>query len=148
MELYQELMLWGDLVKQRESLERFQKEELRRLGREWENSRRQYQALQKEKDSLYEGYAAGQMEAADYRTKADEAALQMSILSCKIEEAGLRYSQLEEEYQHQKQDMKQMIRLVHLEELTQEAVDVFIRKVTVYHDRRVEIEWNYGFGEA
>ena len=39
--------------------------------------------------------------------------------------------------------MKQIIRCSHLEELTQEAVDVFIRKVTAYKGRKVEIEWNF-----
>ena len=34
-----------------------------------------------------------------------------------------------------------------MEELTQEAVDIFIKKVTFYWDKRVEIEWNYCYGE-
>lgn len=29
--------------------------------------------------------------------------------------------------------------------LTQEAVDIFIKKVTIYRDKRVEIEWNCAF---
>ena len=50
-------------------------------------------------------------------------------------------SWMEEAAGRDKQDMKQIIRYSHLETLTQEVVDVFIRKVTVYKDKRVEIEW-------
>lgn len=44
-ELYRELMCRGDLIKQRESLEKFQKEKLQRIGREREVCREQYQSL-------------------------------------------------------------------------------------------------------
>ena len=39
--------------------------------------------------------------------------------------------------------MKQVIRYSHLEVLTQEVVDVFIKKIYVYKDKRVDIEWNF-----
>ena len=39
--------------------------------------------------------------------------------------------------------MKQIIRYSHIEELTQEVVDTFIRKVYAYKDKRIEIEWNF-----
>ena len=147
-ELYRELMWRGDLVKQREDFEMFQKRELQKLNRDRENSQRSYHDLQKEKNRLYERYALGQMEVADYRRKADEIESQMQEILCKIEEVERKYNQIEEEYRQQKQDMKQIIRFAHLEKLTQEAVDVFIRKVTVYHGKRVEIEWNYGLRDG
>ena len=56
-ELYRELMRRGDLIKQRGSLEQFQKEEWNRLNKELGNYRTQYQSLQTEKDTLYESYA-------------------------------------------------------------------------------------------
>ena len=39
--------------------------------------------------------------------------------------------------------MKQIIRYSHIEELTQEVVDAFIRRVYAYKDKRIEIEWNF-----
>ena len=39
--------------------------------------------------------------------------------------------------------MKQVIRYSHLEILTQEVVDIFIKKIYVYKDKRVEIVWNF-----
>lgn len=44
--------------------------------------------------------------------------------------------------------MKEIIHFSGLKELTQEAVDVFIKRITVYRDKRVEIKWNYTEGEA
>lgn len=76
-EMYQELMRRGDLIKQRESLEQFQKEELYRRSRELENCRMQYHSLQKEADTLYESYALKQTGAMDYRSRADEITLQV-----------------------------------------------------------------------
>lgn len=146
-ELYRELMRRGDLIKQRESLEQFQKEELNRLRKELGNYQTLYRCLQAEKDSLYESYAAKQIGAEKYRSRADGIALQMQELSCKIVETELASGRLAEEYHRPKQDMKEIIRFLQMERLTQEAVDVFIKKVTIYRDKRVEIEWNYAFGE-
>lgn len=146
-EVYWELMCRGDLVKQRESLEQFQKEKLHKLGKKLENCRMQYHSLRKEADALYESYAIKQMEAADYRSRADEITLQMKEIKCNIENTELELARLTEEYQRPKQDMKDIIRFSEMKELTQEMVDVFIKKVTVYKGKRVEIEWNYGFGE-
>ena len=67
----------------------------------------------------------------------------MEELSGKIQEADRERSRIEEEADRDKQDMKQIIRYSHLETLTQEVVDAFIRRVTVYKDKRVEIEWDF-----
>lgn len=146
-ELYQELMRRGDLIKQRESLEQFQKEKLHKLGSKLEDCRMQRRSLQKEADALYESYALKQMGAADYRNRADEITLQMQEITGKIESTELILARLTEEYHRPKQDMKDIIRFSEMKELTQEMVDVFIKKVTVYKGKRVEIEWNYGLGE-
>lgn len=44
---------------------------------------------------------------------------------------------------HFEEDMKQVIRYSHMEKLTQEAVDTFIKKIYVYRYKRESIEWNY-----
>lgn len=43
----------------------------------------------------------------------------------------MEYDKMEEETSKNKQDMKQIIRYSHSEELMQDVVDVFIKKVTV-----------------
>lgn len=129
-ELYRELMRRGDLIKQRESLEQFQKEEWNRLNKELGNYQTQYRSLQTEKDTLYENYAVKQIEAGEYRSRADGIALQMQELSRKIEETELAFGRFTEEYNRPKQDIKEIIRFSQMEKLTQEAVDVFIKRLS------------------
>ncbi len=83
------------------------------------------------------------MDAKEYRERIDRLTRQMEQLSGKIQETEAEYSRMKGEMDRDKQDMKQIIRCSHMETLTQEVVDVFIRKVTLYKDKRVEIEWNF-----
>lgn len=41
------------------------------------------------------------------------------------------------------EDMRQVIRFSHMETFTQEMADIFIKRIYVYKDKRVEIEWNF-----
>lgn len=141
--LNRELMQRGDQIRQRGVLEQFQKENLERLAGKAREYRKEYHDVQRERDSLYESYAFGQMDAQEYRNRVDQLAARMVELSGKIQEAEAEHSRMEEAADRDKQDMKQIIRYSHLETLTQEVVDVFIWKVTVYKDKRVEIEWSF-----
>lgn len=64
-------------------------------------------------------------------------------LEKKITECRVREKQLQEECCRTEGDMKQIIRYSHLEVLTQEVVDTFIKKIYVFKDKRVGIEWNF-----
>lgn len=141
--LTKELMCRGDLLRQRGNLEQFQKEALEGLARKAREYKKQYHDMQKEEHSLYENYADSQMDAEEYRSRADQLAGQMEELSDKIKATEAEYDRVEEETNKDKQDMKQIIRFSHLEELTQEVVNVFIKKVIVYKGKRVEIEWSF-----
>ncbi len=68
---------------------------------------------------------------------------QLSSLSVLVEEAIEKLDRLEDEYQKAEEDMKQIIRYSHIEELTQEVVDTFIKRVYAYKDKKVDIEWNF-----
>lgn len=72
----------------------------------------------------------------------------LSSLSVLEEEAIEKLTRLEDEYQKAEEDMKQIIRFSHIEELTQEVVDTFIRRVYAYKDKQVEIEWNFSVDNA
>ena len=132
-----------DFLRQQEALGRFQKDALEELDRKRKGYRKQYHTIRKERDGLYERYAAGQMDAQEYRARTDDLTSQMEELSDKADGVVAEYECLKEEKGKNKQDMKQIIRYSHLEELTQDAVDVFIKKVTAYKGRRIEIEWNF-----
>ncbi len=86
-------------------------------------------------------YVSGELQVGAYHKRADELAGQISVLSAKELEATAELSGLEDEYRRMEDDMKQVIRYSRLEELTQKAVDAFIKRIYVYKDKRVEIEW-------
>ena len=64
-------------------------------------------------------------------------------MSVQIKNCQEEISTLKDEWERLQADMKQIIRYSHMEELTQELVDTFIKKIRVYKDKRVEIEWNF-----
>ena len=105
--------------------------------------KRRKKELQAEADALYESYACGRVSAESYRQKADSIKEQTIQLSAEADAQGNELEQLREEYRRAEEDMKQVIRYSHLEMLTQEVVDVFIKKIHVYKDKRVEIMWNF-----
>ena len=141
--LNRELMVRGDAAKENQSLVSFQKSCMARLEKKIAECRGRKKQLQAEADALYESYAFGSVQAISYRQKADGIKEQIASLSAEEEKHGKELEQLQEEYRRTEEDMKQVIRYSHLEVLTQEVVDIFIKKIYVYKDKRVEIVWNF-----
>lgn len=142
--LIKELMLRGDAGKQKESLRSFQKACMEKLEKELAENRNQRELLSQGKADLYESYALGEMDAVSYREKAEEMTEQNALLSVREKELLNELEGVREEFRKTEEDMRQIIRFSHMEKLTQEAVDAFIKRIYVYKDKRVEIEWNFG----
>ncbi len=68
---------------------------------------------------------------------------EVSLLGREEKKIQEKLSDMRKEYGRLEEDMKLLIRYSHLETLTQEVVDTFIKKICVYKDKRVEIEWNF-----
>lgn len=141
--LSRELMVRGDAAKENRNLVSFQKSCITRLEKKITEGRSRKKQLQAEADALYESYALGTVQAASYRQKADGIKEQVALLAAEEETCGKELERLREEYRRAEEDMKQVIRYSHLEVLTQEVVDIFIKKIYVYKDKRVEIMWNF-----
>ena len=141
--LSRELMVRGDAAKENRNLVSFQKSCIARLEKKITECRGMKKQLQAEADALYESYALGTVQAVSYRRKADGIKEQVALLAAEEETYGKELERLREEYRRAEEDMKQVIRYSHLEVLTQEVVDIFIKKIYVYKDKRVEIQWNF-----
>ena len=141
--LSRELMVRGDAAKENRNLVSFQKSCITRLEKKITEGRSRKKQLQAEADALYESYALGTAQAASYRRKADGIKEQVALLAAEEETYGKELERLREECRRTEEDMKQVIRYSHLEALTQEVVDIFIKKIYVYKDKRVEIVWNF-----
>ena len=143
MMLNKELMLRGNAMKQKESLSSFQRAGIQSLKKKLEECRQKQKQIRAEKDNLYEQYALKAISSEEYQKRSNELIERLSSLSVKESDTAGKLSGLESEYQKAEADMKQIIRYSHIEELTQEVVDTFIRRVYAYKDKRIEIEWNF-----
>ena len=141
--LNKELMLRGNAMRQKDNLYSFQKTGIRALKKRLENHGAEKKRLQAEKDALYEKYALTDLSLAEYRKRAGELEERLSFLSVAEAESIERLNGLEDECRKAETDMKQIIRYSHIEKLTQEVADVFIKRIYVYKGNRVEIEWNF-----
>ena len=141
--LNKELMLWGNAMKQKENLSSFQQAGIRSLKKKLEEYRQEQKQIQVEKDGLYERYALRELGAEEYRRQSETLTERLASLSVNETDVAKKLAELQNEYQKAEEDMKQIIRYSHIEELTQEVVDTFIKKVYAYKDKRVEIEWNF-----
>lgn len=141
--LNKEMMLRGNAMKQKENLSSFQQSGIQSLKRKLEEYRQEQKQIQAERDSLYERYALREIGREEYQKRTEILAERLSSLSVKETDAVRKLAALESEYRKAKEDMKQIIRYSHIEELTQDVVDTFIKKVYAYKDKRIEIEWNF-----
>ena len=140
--LNRELMVRGDAAKESQSLVSFHKFCIARLEKKITECRGRKKQFQAEADALYESYALGAVQSISYRQKAESIKEQIALLSAEEERHGKELEQFKDEYRRTEKDMKQVIRYSHLEVLTQEVVDILIKKIYVYKDKRVEIVWN------
>ncbi len=143
MMLNKELMLRGNAMKQNESLSSFQRAGIQSLKKKLEECRQEQKQIRAEKDNLYEQYALKAISSEEYQKRSNELTERLSSLSVRESDTAGKLSGLESEYQKAEADMKQIIRYSHIEELTQEVVDTFIRRVYAYKEKRIEIEWNF-----
>ena len=143
MMLNKELMIRGNAMKQKKKLSSFQQAGILSLKKKLENYRQEIKRLQAEKDTLYERYALGNFSGEEYQKRAGDLTKRLADLSVNADETAGKLETLESEYRKAEEDMKQIIRYSHIEELTQEVVDTFIKKVYAYKDKRIEIEWNF-----
>ena len=138
-----ELMMRGEAAVQEKSLRMFQKARIMEIRKQLENLHQKKKQAMDSKEALYERYAAGGMTPEEYRREADGLDQQAGLLKRQIHDGEEEILKLEEECERLEADMKQVIRYSHMEKLTQELVDTFVKKVYVYKDKRVKIEWNF-----
>lgn len=138
-----ELMMRGEAAGQEKSLHMFQKARIMEIRKQLETLHQERKQAQDSKEALYELYAAGGMTPEEYRRGADGLDQQADLLKRQIHDGEEEILKLEEECERLEADMKQVIRYSHMEKLTQELVDTFVKKVYVYKDKRVKIEWNF-----
>lgn len=138
-----ELMVRGEAAGQEKKLHAFQKVRSIEIKKHLETLHQEKKQAQDSKVALYESYAAGGMTPEEYRKEADRLDQKVALSGSQIHDSEEELLRLEEERKSLEADMKLVIRFFHMEELTQELVDVFVEKIYVYKDKRVEIKWKF-----
>ncbi|MCH5254294.1 MAG: DUF4368 domain-containing protein [Lachnospiraceae bacterium] len=82
----------------------------------------------------------------EYRGKAENLAEQIAFLSVEIKKRQEELGFIEDENRKIDEDMKKIIRYSYMEELTEELLDAFVKKMYVYKDKSMVIEWNFADG--
>lgn len=141
--LNKELMIRGEAVRQKRSLNSLKECQLAAVKDKLEGLQSEQEQVKDSKDRAYEEYAAGSITPEEYRGKTDRLNRQMELLSGQLYEWQEKRLELEDEEEKLDTDMKQIIRYSHIEELTQDLADTFIERIYVYKDKRVEIKWNF-----
>lgn len=141
--LKNEMMFRGDIVKQRKNLISFQKAYIYVLKKKLAQYRQEIRQIQAQKDNLYERYALKEFSVGEYQKKSKNLTDKLDPLCVLEEEEKKKLDQILMEYQDDVEDMRQVIQYFHIEELTGDVVNAFIKKVNVYKGKKIEVEWNF-----
>ncbi|MCI8408324.1 MAG: recombinase family protein [Lachnospiraceae bacterium] len=145
--LNKELMLYGNFVKEKEVLELFQKMGVQALTQKLYDCQKKKKSAERRKSDIYIKYAWKEISEDIYQKRNGQISEEISYLSLKEKKIVERLEELKKEYQKEKEDMKTIIRYLHLDELTLDIVNAFVKKVYIYNKNRVEIEWNFNIVE-
>lgn len=137
-----ELLLRGNAIKQEENLVQFQKKRIVSIIKKQVELKQQQKQVRNESDMLYEEYAQGNIQVDEYRKQADDLKVQISSIDFRLETLQEEHDLMEEKLQKYATDMKHILRYSHVDELSEEIVEAFIKKIYVYRDKRVKIEWS------
>lgn len=138
-----ELMLRAEAGRQEKNLVSFYQSRIVVLKKKLGDLEGQQKQVQAEKDALYEKYVLERRPPEEYRRKTDSLEEQLAALSVEIKSRREELRVVEENNRRIEEDMKQIIRYSHMEELTEELLEAFVKKIHVYKDKSVEIEWTF-----
>lgn len=146
--LHRELMLLGDASKQKQMLTSFRQSAIAALRRQQEEYGQERRRLQEKKDVLYENYALHRFQSSEkdageeYRKRVSELNGRLAFLAAESEKLAGKLAELERVTEAEAH-MQRIIQYLQMEELNPEIADIFIKKIYVYKDKRIKIEWNF-----
>lgn len=131
--LNKEILLRSDAERQRKNLLLSRQSQSSILKKQMACYRQKQKQVQAEKDLLYESYASGGISRKEYKEKSDRFTEEISRLS-------VLQNNKKEELVNIEQNLKQYF---NLEKMTQDIADIFIKKIYVFKNKSIEIEWTF-----
>lgn len=118
------------------------------LNKRFEECMEEKKKMQAKKDSLYEEYALGKLGKEEYQKMADEFNDRISLLSQKEAHVSEKLHELQKSILESDKDTDKNAPQTYVFKLTGKAADTFIKKIYVYKNKRIEIEWNFSFDSS
>lgn len=141
--LYKELMLYGNLKREKVILNLFQKTGIQRLTQELHNCQMKKKLAQRKQRDIYIKYVQEEISKDIYQKRKGKLIEEIACLSIKEKKTTEKLERLKILYQGEKEDMRTIIRHSYMDVLTTGIVSTFIKKVYIYNKNRMEIEWNF-----
>lgn len=98
---------------------------------------------EREKQALYLKYAKGDLSVDSYKAEARKIEDDCLELADKVENIGCKIAGLMKEYRKDYKNLKELLSYSGVVKLTEEVVELFIKKLYLYDGNRVEIQWAF-----
>lgn len=131
--LNKEISLRADAERHGKNLLLYRQLQISILKKQMAGYRQEQKLLQAEKDLLYESYASGYISREEYKEKSGR-------LTEKISRLSVLQNNKKEEFVHIEQNLKPYF---NLRKMTQDIADIFIKKIYVFKNKTIEIEWTF-----
>lgn len=142
-ELNEQLKIWADAGEGVQTIQDNLKAEIGSLKKELSSCEKKEKAIRTHIRKLYQEYFDNDLTAGEYQSRKTEDQNELQELSDREKQVQQEILEKESGLGKLEKDMKSVIRNLHIEKLTKEVVETFIKKITVYGGRRYEIEWNF-----
>ena len=139
--LNKELLKMADLQQCKEALKISLKKGLTLLYEKRRKAKKHKDELEQEMSKAYEEYANGVSNAEQYKNKAKKTELLMNKLDHSITQYNKFLNITQAKYFDNLDGLREVLKYIHISELTQEVVDEFINKIKIFKDKSIEIEW-------
>ena len=112
-----------------------------------QKSQQALDAVGKEQITLYERYGKREIQREEYIEFREELQKKEDFIKSEIQEQEMRLAEVETEFHAELPDAHIIWKECKINELNQEVVDTFIKKINVWDEQHMEIIWNFSDGK-
>ena len=112
-----------------------------------QKSQKALDAVGKEQITLYERYGKREISREEYIEFREELQKKEDFIKSEIQEQEMRLAEVETELHAELPDTHIIWKECKINELNQEVVDTFIKKINVWDEQHMDIIWNFSDGK-
>lgn len=104
---------------------------------------RKVKALQAEQMRIYEAYAFRKIDRAEYLEKKENLQEQIINQNCMLSEVAERIERMRQILDMEELTLYEYVKSNGLSALTKDVVNRFVKRIVIYDENHIEVEWNY-----